>query len=293
MVVLDEVHPVGEAEGRGDLHLVLRPVLPVPSLPLPGDEVGLRQGRFPGDLRDVVGDAVLIPELRRLELPGRGLVLQPEEDARVHHCLLLQDVRVVLQRDVRLGEDLPVRPPADDRAGPPPGVGLGFQLPHHLALPEGEMVFLPVPEDRHVHVLRGVLGGAGAKPVEAQGVLVALPLVLLELASRVHLAEDQLPVVSLLLGVPVHGAARAEVLHLHGAVQEPRDDDGVAASLLGLVDGVGEDLEDRVLAALQPVGAEDDARTLPDPVRSLELADALVAVFGGFLRSCHRFSPTS
>ena len=37
----------------------------------------------------------------------------------------------------------------------------------------------------------------------------------------------------------------------------------------GLVDGVGEDLKDRMLAAIQPVGAENDTGPLPDPVCSL------------------------
>ena len=41
-------------------------------------------------------------------------------------------------------------------------------------------------------------------------------------------------------------------------------------ALPGLVDGVGEDLKYRVLAAVQAVGAENHTRTLADPVRALE-----------------------
>ena len=47
---------------------------------------------------------------------------------------------------------------------------------------------------------------------------------------------------------------------------EPGDDDEIAVALPGLVDGVGHDLKHGMLAALQPVGAEDDAGALADPV---------------------------
>ena len=60
--------------------------------------------------------------------------------------------------------------------------------------------------------------------------------------------------------------APAKVLHLDGLILVPGDDDQVAVALPGLVDGVGEDLEHRVLAALQPVRAENHPGPLPHPV---------------------------
>ena len=43
------------------------------------------------------------------------------------------------------------------------------------------------------------------------------------------------------------------VLHLDGVVQKPCNGDLLAIALAGLVDGVGEDLEDGVLAAVDAV----------------------------------------
>ena len=67
--------------------------------------------------------------------------------------------------------------------------------------------FEAVPVDGCVKVLAGVLGGAGAQAVEAQGVLivVAVPAVL---AAGVQLAEHQLPVVALLLSFQSTGQPR-------------------------------------------------------------------------------------
>ena len=52
------------------------------------------------------------------------------------------------------------------------------------------------------------------------------------------------------------------------------------------VDGVGKDLKDGVLAAVQSVRAKDDARALAHTVRSLERRDALIAVIR-FFCFCH------
>lgn len=53
-------------------------------------------------------------------------------------------------------------------------------------------------------------------------------------------------------------------------------------ALARFVDGVRKDLKDGVLAAVQPVRAEDDARALAHAVRALEGRDALVAVIRFF-----------
>ena len=131
-----------------------------------------------------------------------------------------------------------------------------------------EAVLKAVPPDGHVHVAGGVLGGAGAQTVEAQGVLVVVAGGVVILAAGVKLAVHQLPVVSLLLFIPVHRAAPARVLHLDGAVRKAGEGDDPAVALPGLVDGVGEDLKDCVLAAVQSVGAENNAGPLAHPVCS-------------------------
>ena len=52
----------------------------------------------------------------------------------------------------------------------------------------------------------------------------------------------------------------------------------IAESLARLVDRVRENFKHRVLAALQPVRAEDDAWTLAHALRALEHRDAIVAI---------------
>ncbi len=265
VVVLHDGHPVGEAEGDRQLHLVLRLVLPVPALPLGLPKHRLGQGIFPGQFSDIVQDAVVIAEVGGLELPT-GLVAEAEGDAGVNHSLALHHVQVVLHGDVDVGKDLQVGLPAEGGARlSAPVSGLFVEPADILPLLKVEGVFGAVPVDGCVEILAGVLGGAGAQAVEAQGILivVAVPAVL---AAGVQLTEHQLPVVALLLFVPVHRTAPAEVLHLDGLVLEPGDDDEIAVALPGLVDGVGHDLKHGMLAALQPVGAEDDAGALADPV---------------------------
>ena len=264
MVVLDNLHRVGEAEGDGELHLVLGLVRPVPAPPLGLPEHGQGEGVLPRQLLHIVLNAVFVLEVGGLELPPH-LVAEAEGDPGVDHRLALEHVGVVLHGDIDVGKHIQIRLPAEAGAGLFAGVGLLFQAAHVLALLEVEGVLKAVPVDHRIKVRAGVLGGAGAQAVEAQGILivVAVPAVL---AAGVQLTEHQLPVVALLLFVPVHRTAPAHVLHLNGAVDVPGDGDEIAVALPGLVDGVGHDLKHGMLAALQPVGAEDDAGALADPV---------------------------
>jgi len=89
------------------------------------------------------------------------------------------------------------------------------------------------------------------------------------LAARVQLAEHELPVVALFGLVKIDRAAAPHILHLERTVAVARDGDPVPVALARLVDGVGKNLEKRVLATLDAVRAEHDARTLAHPVRAL------------------------
>ena len=50
-----------------------------------------------------------------------------------------------------------------------------------------ELVLEPVPPDGHIHVIRRILGGTGAKAVQPQGELIVFPLVVPILAAGVKL----------------------------------------------------------------------------------------------------------
>ena len=285
VIILQGAHPVREAEGAGDLHPVLVLVLAVAAPALGLDEMRPGQRILPRQLRHVVHDAVGIEEVLRLKAALGLLEAEAEGDAGVGHRLALQDVVEVLRRDVDVGEDLQVREPARHRAGLLPVrralAQLLARLAHHAALFKAQVVAEAVAPHRHVHVAGGVLRRAGAQPVQAEGEAVVAAVVVVILAAGVELAVDKLPVPALLPAVPVQRAAAAEVLDLDAPVPVIGQDDQVAVALPRFVDGVGEDLEHRVLAAVQPVRAEDHARTKPDPVRALELRDAVIAVGGG------------
>ena len=241
--MLDHRRPVGEAQGGAqlDLILVLVGAVPAPLLRLPVYRLGQRL--LPGQLPDIVGDAVFIEKFRGLKLSRRRLHPQAEGDPGVDHRLPPHHVGKVRRGDVDVREDLQVREPAGPGAGLPSGQGDLLQflalLAHDLALFEMELVLESVPPDGDVHIVRGILGGAGAQAVEAQGELVVLPLVVAVLAPGVELTEHQLPVPALLLLVPVHRAAPPLVLHLHAVVQVAGDGDQLPVALPGLVNGVG------------------------------------------------------
>jgi hypothetical protein len=140
-----------------------------------------------------------------------------------------------------------------------------------------------IPADGSIEEFGCVLGSAGAQAVEAQGIFVVLA-VFAVLATGIQLTEHQLPVVTLFLFVVVHRAATAEVLHFHGVIFIPGDDDGIAVTLTGFVDGVTEDLKHGVLAALQVVGAENDGGALANTLLAFEHGNAGISVL--FLSFC-------
>ena len=281
VVVLHHGHPVGKAQRHAELDLVLRLVgtVPAPALRLPAHRLG--EGVIPRQLGDIVPDATGIQKLLGVEFALRRLVQQPERDTGIDHRLTLHGVPVVVKRHGDIGEHVQIRQPVDTGAGLflVGGQLLYLQAADVLALFKMKAVLLAAAPDGHVHIPGGVLGGAGAKAVEAQGELIVLAVFVVVLAAGVQLAEHQLPVVAPLLLVPVHRAAAAHVLHLHRLVQKTGDGDETAVALPGLVDGVGEDLKHGVLAALQPIGAENDAGPLADTVRALETGDAVVVVY--------------
>ena len=243
-----------------------------------------------------VGNLISVDHLKQGTLALEGmkyfctsaahLIAETEGDALVHHRLTAQHVPVVFHGDVDIGEHQLVRLPVKAGAGLFPVGRLLFQAALVSALFKVQIVPVAVPADGGVKIFRGVLRGACAEAVQAEAVFIIFAGIVVVFAACVHLAEDQLPVVALLLLVPVHGAAAAEVLALDALVEIARQCYNAAIARAGLVDGVRQDLEHRVFAALEPVRAEDHRRPFPDPVLALELGYALVAVGLGSV-SCH------
>ncbi|CDC68065.1 uncharacterized protein BN503_01068 [Oscillibacter sp. CAG:155] len=109
VIVFDDVHPVGKAQGHAELDLVLRLVRPVPALLLRLPEHGGGEGPLAGKLLDIVHDAVFIKKVRLLKLARRRLAAEAEGNAGVHHRLALHDVGKVFRRDGDVGKHIQVR----------------------------------------------------------------------------------------------------------------------------------------------------------------------------------------
>ena len=280
--MLNGLHLVGEAERHAELHLVLVLVIAVtaPLLGLPEHRGG--EAALARQLRHIVRDAVLVEELRLLKLARLRFIAEAEGNAGIDHRLPLHHIREILRGNGDVGEHIQIRQPAGA------GAGLLFllrgqlgliQFAHDLAPLKVEAVFQPVTPDGHIHIAGGILGGAGAQAVQAQRVLIVVAVRIVILAAGVQFAVYQFPVEAAFLLVPVHRTAAAHILHLDGAIQMAGDGDEAAVALAGFVDGVGEDLKHRMLAAVQTVGAENNARALPDTVRALQGRNAVISVF--------------
>ena len=165
VVVLRAVHPVGEGCRHVDLHVVQGHVRPVAHLFLALPELHGGEGVLSAELFGVVQNAVLIVKVRGLKFARGHLVFQVEGDARVDHRLALQNVLVILQAHVDIGEHLQVRLPLDEGARALFGVGLLVQAAHVFPVLKVQGVAAAVPADIHVHILGGVLGGAQAQAV--------------------------------------------------------------------------------------------------------------------------------
>ena len=282
VVILDAGHRRGEAERAGQLDLVLGLVRAVAAAALTFEKLHRGQRRFARQLGHIVHDAVLVKELGILEFAAAHLIFEHELDVAVDDRLTLERVEVVVHRDIDVGKNLKVGLPANSRAGflrvcrlfREAFLGSGLVY----ALFEVQTVLEAVAHDGDVHVFGGILRRAGAEAVQTERELIVFAGVVFVFAAGVQLAEHELPVIALLLFVPFDRNAAAVVGDFDRTVRIAGGDDFGAEALARLVDRVGENFEHRVLAALQTVRTENNARALAHTVGALEGGYAFVAV---------------
>ena len=131
----------------------------------------------------------------------------------------------------------------------------------------------------NVHKFRAVLGRAGAKTVQTQRELVGSTLlVVVVFTACVKLTVNEIPVPASLRLVVSKGNTASVVVNLDGMVRKGSNGDLFSIALLRLVNRVGEDLKEGMLAALKSVRAEDNAGAFPDTVGALQRLDALIVV---------------
>ena len=179
MVVLDALDLVGKAARAGELYFILGLILAVAAAALGLPEDGRREGVLARDLADIVDDAVFVEKVLRFKAAGQDLVFEPEGDAGVHNGLTAQGLDIIINGNVDVGKNVEVGQPARARAGLSAAVGRLDRefLPlfaRRLAALKVQGILVPVAPDGHVHVARGILRGAGAETVEAEGVFVVV-----------------------------------------------------------------------------------------------------------------------
>ena len=272
VVIFQQLYLIREAKSRAHFDLVFRLVVPVAAggLALTAEHRG--QAVLARSLGHIVGDAVLVAPALLPRLAGGGVLLlfvsEVQRQPRVDDGLTAQHIFIIAAGHIDVRKDRVVGLPVDDAAGAAALVGFLLQAAYVLALLEVEVVVEAVAVDVGGHPCGRVLGGTQTQTVQAEAELVVV-LALAVFAARVHFTEQQLPVVAALAVVPVHGHTAAKILHDDAAILAAGDVDGVAVAVAGLVDGVGDDLKNRMGAALHTVRPEDDGRAFADAVRTL------------------------
>ena len=289
MVVLLHHEGAREAHARGDFYVVIGQVLAIATATVGLDKEGL--GKVVGtDLFEyVVLDALGIAKVLFGKLAIVALDAQAEGHVGVDHGLAAHGLAIPLVGNADGGKDLKIGAPFDGSAGAVLVAGLNLECllfgTDDLALLKVQGVLVTVTPDGDIHVLGSVLSRAGAQAVGAEREVVVAALVVVILAAGVELAEDEFPVKALLGRVPVERAAAAVVLYLDRAIAKGGKGDELAVALARLVNGVGQDLEGGMRAAIEPVRAKDDGGSQAYALLVLELADTVVTIVCGVF--CH------
>ena len=275
---------IREAERSVYFHFIIGLVRAIAALALRLPVLHAAEGVFPGEFLHIIGNTVFIEILVGIKALLR-LIPQYEAHPGIHDRLPLDRFLIILQRHVDIREDLQIWPPTDGGAGIFLLIRLLDELSCGLAMLKMYLIAPAVPVHLCVHILRGILRGAKPQAVKAERIFIAAVAVVgVVFAARIELAENELPVELAFILIVIHRNAAAEILHLDGAVDIAGHHDLVAEALACLVNGVGENFENRVLAALQPVRTKDNGRTLAHPVRPFERCNIFIAIAGLLFR---------
>ena len=289
MVILLHHEGAREAHARGDLYVVVGQVLAIATAAVGLDKEGF--GKVVGTdlLEHVVLDTLGVAKILFGKLAVVALDAQAEGHVGVDHGLAAHGLAIPVVGNADRGKDLKIGAPLDGGAGTVLIAGLDLERllfgADDLAFLKVQRVLVTVAPNGDVHVLGSVLGRARAQAVGAEREVVVAALVVVVLATGVELAKDELPVKALLGRVPVEWAAAAVVLYLNGTIAKGGKGDELAVALARLVNGIGQDLEGGMRAAVEPVRAKDDGGAQAYALLVLELTNTVVTIVCGVF--CH------
>ncbi len=285
MVILDQVDLIIEAQSHSSLDLVFRLVGAIAALAAAFKKKRARDALLLVQLADKAQDAFWIVEF----LGGAGwLVKQAEGHSGIDDGLAFQSLLEIVQRDHDVSENVPVCLPFLDRAGlllPDRGLGQATDI---IAFFEVQIIAEAIAHHRYVEVFGSILGGTGAQAIETEAELIMVPADIVVFAASIQFAVDQLPIVAVFLLIEIERNAATLVFDLERSVAVALDLDQVAMSFPGLVDGIRQDLEKGMLAALQVVGTKNNTWPEADPVSPLQggYAGIVVGFAFGHGNSC-------
>ena len=289
MVVLLHHEGAREAHACGDFYVVIGQVLAIATATVGLDKEGLGEVVGTDLLEHVVFDALGIAKILFGKLAIVTFDAQAEGHVGVDHGLAAHGLAIPIVGNANRGKDLKIGTPFDSGAGAVLVAGLNLECllfgADNLALLKVQGVLVAVAPNRDVHVFGSVLSRAGAQAVGAEREVVVAALVVIVFAAGVELAKDELPVKALLGRVPVERAATAVVLYLDRAIAKSGKGDELAVALARLVNGVGQDLEGGMRAAVEPVRAKDNGGAQAYALLVLELTNTVVAIVCGVF--CH------
>ena len=289
VVVLLHHEGAREAHARGNLYVVVGQVLAVATATVGLDKEGLGEIVGADLLEHIVLDALGVAKILFGKFAIVALDAQAESHVGVDHGLAAHGLAIPIVGNADGGKDLKIGAPLDGGAGAVLVAGLNLEClllgADDLALLKVQGVLVAVAPNRDVHVFGGVLGRARAQAVGTEREVVVAALVVVVFATCIELAKDELPVKALLGRVPVERAAAAVVLYLNGAIAKGGKGDELAVALARLVNGIGQDLEGGMRAAVESVRAKDDGGAQAYALLVLELADTVVTIVCGVF--CH------
>ena len=276
MKILDKGVAARKAECEIHLEVIFRSVLTVTAAALAADDDRFAQ-RVSGILLKVLNNAVLVG----IRLFDSGAVVifigQGKGNAAVDGGLPAQCSVKIVKADVDIGKNLEVGAPFDARSGSLVRRRLLEHLADRAAGLELQKIAEAVAEDFSLHIFGRILRCAQAKPIEADRVFIA-PALVLVLAAGIQLAEHQLPVIALFLGVVVNRDAAPEILHLDGFILKIGNIDAVAVTEARLINRVRYDLKHGMLAGNDIVRPEHNAGAQSDTLLIFQPFDAFVCI---------------
>ena len=289
VVIFQKGNRVGNAEGDICLEFVFVKIGSITSLCFDVPRNGSGQTLVANLLQQIVGNTVFINEF----FLGKGFVLLLNVENKgcsgVDHCLTVQGVAEELGGNIDVGKDLEVGAPKNDRTRAFffRGERSFLQFTVDLAAAEADTAFYFSVVGFDNHIFRSVLRCARTKTVQAEGVFVcAATAVVFVFTACIKLTVNQIPVPATFGLVPSERNTASVVVNFNASVLKNGNLNFFTVSGLSLVNRVGENFKEGMLASFKSVRAENNRGALSNSVGAFEGFYTLIVILLRVLLLC-------